>query len=135
MEYRELEVETRESLGSGAVKRMRKAGAIPAVIYSDGSEARHIAVDTHKFTLLGKRSGHTQLFKLKCNDAALDGKLALVKDVQLEPLKGTLLHVDFLAISEGHRINIEVPLKLKGEVAAVKEGRAVVNQGAHRDPA
>jgi large subunit ribosomal protein L25 len=131
VEYRELNVEARQLQGSTAMQRMRKSGLTPAVIYADGSEAQQIAVNTHEFTVLGRRSGHTQLFKLKSADSALDGKIALVKEIQIEPLKGTLLHVDFLGISEGHRITVEVPLKVVGDVAAVKEGRAVINQSAY----
>lgn len=130
MEYRELNVETRELRGSTAMQRMRRSGFTPGVIYADGTEAQHISVNTHEFAVLGRRSGHTQLFKFKSSDPALEGKIALVKEIQIEPLKGTLLHVDFLGISEGHRITVEVPLKVVGDVAAVKEGRAVLNQGA-----
>ncbi len=131
MNYRELSVELRQDLGSGAVQRLRKAGYVPAVVYADGNEAKAISVSTQEFMLLGRRSVPTQLFKFKSSDSSLDGQIALVKEVQTEPLKGALLHLDFLAISEGHRINVEIPLKLIGEVAAVKEGRAMVNQSAY----
>lgn len=128
MAYVELTVESRTESGSVMVNRLRRSGYIPAVVYSGGSEAQSIMVEAHSFVLLGKRHAHTQLFKFKSSNAALDGKLALVKDVQTEPLKDKVLHVDFMGVEEGHRITVEVPLELVGECAAVKEGRVLLNQ-------
>lgn len=128
MEFRELSVEARSVRGSAAAKRLRREGMLPGIIYSQGKDAWAVSLDTHTFVQTARRSTPTQLFKLKSADAALNGKLALVKDIQIEPIKDTVLHVDFLAISEGHEIVLPVPIELVGEPAAVKLQGAVLSQ-------
>lgn len=128
MAYVELTVEGRDGKGSMLAQKLRRSGYIPAVVYSGGEEAIPIMVKGRDFVLMAKRHGHTQLFKFKSDASSLDGKLALVKSVQTEPIKETVLHIDFLRVEEGHRITVEVPIEITGECPAVKEGKALLNQ-------
>lgn len=131
MAYRELEVQERSVRGSSAMNQLRKAGMIPGVVYGSGEEAKTIAVDAHDFLVLARKSTPTQLFRFKSKSTSLDGIISLVKTVQTEPMRETVLHVDFLAVHEGQRVNVAVPIQIVGESASVKEGRAVLNQTAY----
>lgn len=131
MEALEITIEERTELGTRAGERMRKAGRIPAVVYSGGKPARLVSVDLTDYRKTIRGNGPTQLFKFKSKEQALSGKLALVKEVQVEPIKDTVLHLDFLALEEGHRITIAVPVKLVGESPSVKAGEAVLNFSLH----
>lgn len=128
METRSLNVEERPEIGSGAIRRLRKEGLIPAVIYSDGKEARHVKLNAHEYTLTVRGAKQSQIFKLASKKAELDGKLALIRAVQMEPIKGSVLHVDFIGIEAGHRVTVSIVVELTGESAAIKENRAFLNQ-------
>ncbi len=128
MELKDLEIEPRTELGRLAVGRLRRTGFVPGVIYSTGLPATSIVVKELQFSRVVTGSVSTQLFRLKSANSELDGQMALVKSIQREPKKDLVLHVDFLAVSEGHRITVTVPLELFGEVAAVKLGEMILNQ-------
>lgn len=131
MELCEINVESRAELGSASVNKLRREGKVPAVVYGEGLESRSIALGDHEFTLVAKKAHPTSLFRFKSSETALNGQLALVKDVQVEDIKGKLLHVDFLAVSEGHKITVSVPIKLLGESPAVKDGSSILNQSVY----
>jgi large subunit ribosomal protein L25 len=128
VETRVIKVEAREEVGSSAVKRLRKGGFAPAVVYSGGEVAKSITVDTKqiKFAVRGARP--TQVFSFESEDKSLDGTKAFIKSVQISPLKEELLHVDFLSIKEGQKVVIDVELELVGSIAAVRSGDAVLEQ-------
>lgn len=131
MDFLELSVEKRESLGTSSNKKIRRAGRIPAVVYSAGEDALALSVGEHEFIRAAKGALSAQLFKFKCDDSVLDGTLAFVKELQSEPLKDKLLHIDFLSVKEGQSVSVKVPLKTVGESNAVREGRAILNQTAY----
>lgn len=131
MEPRELEVEVRESSGSAAMRRLRNTGKIPAVVYSESLQAVSLVLDDHGYRMATRGVGRTQLFKLKSADGGLNGLMTIIKEVQIEPLKGKVLHVDLVALSAGHTLTVSVPVKLIGECAAVKEHRALLNQNEY----
>jgi len=128
VETKSLNVEERGEIGTGSVRRLRKEGLIPAVIYSDGKEARHVKLNAHEYQLAVRGCKQTQIFKLASKKTELDGKLALIRAVQMEPVKGSVLHVDFIGIEAGHRVTVTVSVELTGESAAIKENRAFLNQ-------
>ena len=131
MEQLELNVEERSVLGSAQARRMRKEGMVPAVVYSDGTSAQSLMISAHEFMMAARGKKRGQVFKFKSRNNGLDGSLVLVKDVQIEPLKSRVLHVDFLAVHEGQQIHVKVPMVLSGEPAAVKEGRGMLIQSAY----
>lgn len=128
MDTLDLEVVRRSETGKNVAGRMRREGFIPAVIYSDGESAFHLTVSDHAFRKAAKGRSDTQIFKLKSNDVELDGMLALVREVQMEPIKDRIQHVDFLRIQEGRRVPVTVPIKLVGEIESVKLGLAFTQQ-------
>lgn len=131
MQQKELNVEARVELGSTAMQRARKQGMLPGVVYAAGEDAASVLVNEHDFIMTVRGCVPAQLFRFKSASTALNGKLAIVKEIQQEPLKGKLLHVDFLSIREGQAITVTVPVAIEGEPSAVREGRAMLSQNRH----
>ena len=77
-------------------------------------------------------AGSTQLFKFTSSNSALNGLTTLIKEVQIEPIKNRVLHVDFIALSAGHMVTVTVPVELVGENLAVREMRATLNQNEYQ---
>jgi large subunit ribosomal protein L25 len=116
----DLVAQPRSSEGTASVKRLRKAGSIPAVVYGRKKEATNVQVDGKTFSkLLESSASDNILVSLK-----LDGgeQLALVQEVQHDHLRGGILHVDFHAVAMDEEIHAEVPLELVGEAIGAKMG-------------
>ena len=86
-------------------------GKVPTVLYGHGAEPRHLDVPGHDLFLI-VRGSKNALVELK-----IDGKtqLALVKDVQVHPVRRDILHADFLAVKAGEKVDVEVPVVVVGE--------------------
>ena len=131
MEERFLTVEPRSELGGANARRSRRAGMVPAVMYSEGKDAVSVRLNDREYHLAVRGCKPTQIFKLKSEEGSLNGQMVLIKDVQIQAVSGNLLHVDLLKISAGHRLVVTVALELTGECAAVKENRAFLNQNEY----
>lgn len=131
METKVLQAEQRDGEGTAAARRLRKTGMIPAVMYSSGAAATSLALSSRDFFLSTRGCKPTQLYKFQSPSSAIDGTLVLIKEVQVEAVRGDVLHVDFVALHEGHSIVLTVGLELVGESPAVKENRAIINQVAY----
>ncbi len=107
--------------GSSHVRRMRKTGVLPAVIYGDEKEPVSIQLDTHAFEqLLHHHTSETLLIEI---DLEGEGTMSvLVKEVQHHPVSSDLLHVDLQRVAANKPIHVEIPLELVGEAAGVKLG-------------
>jgi len=128
VETRILTAEERSLVGTSNVRRLRKTGNVPGVVYSEGKPSTSVMLNTHEYQLAVRGCRPTQIFKFQSKNAALDGKMALIKSVQIEPIKGSILHVDFISIEAGHKVTVTVPVELVGESLAIKENRAFLNQ-------
>ncbi len=107
-----LTAELRSEFGKGAARRIRRASKIPAVLYGHGTDPIHITLPGHE-TLLALRTANALL------SIDVDGslQLALPKQVQRDPLKHTIEHVDLVIVRSGERVTVEVPLTIEGEAA------------------
>ena len=104
-----LEGEVRNEFGKGAARRMRVANLIPATIYAGGEEPAFIKLPARDTT---NALRHTNaLFSLTFNG---EKRMAVVKDVQRNPLKRTIEHVDFYEVKAGEKIDVEVPVFAEG---------------------
>jgi len=105
--------ELRDSFGKGFARRLRAAGKIPAVLYGHGTDPVHVALPGHQVALIIRRAN--ALLELD-----IDGKnhLALVKDVQKDPVHQIIEHIDLLVVKKGEKIQVDVPLVVTGESAA-----------------
>lgn len=118
-----LPAEKREVQGTAASKRLRRTGIVPAVIY--GSSQREYMIQLNEktfFDLARKQASHNFLVNLEIEGAEEKTKLAIVQDIQRDPLNGSLIHVDFRAVNANDTINATVPIELQGEPLGVTTG-------------
>lgn len=101
---------TRTDFGKGAARRTRRAGRIPAVLYGHGSDPLHVSLPGHETFLALKQAN--ALFAIE-----IDGNttLAITKDVQREPVKNVIEHVDLLIVTKGEKVDVEIPVVVVGE--------------------
>jgi len=115
-----ITAKVRDEFGKGAARRLRRDNMIPAVLYGHGGDPIHLALPAHA-TTLALRTANALL------DIDVDGhkaQLALPKQIQRNPVKDTIEHVDLIAVRRGEKVQVEVPLVVTGEVL----GGAVVIQ-------
>jgi len=107
-----LTAEPRTEFGKGAARRLRRADKIPAVLYGHGTQPVHVALPGHATMLALKHSN--ALISLE-----LDGgtQLALPKDVQRDPVRNVIEHVDLVMVRRGEKVTVEVPLHVTGSPA------------------
>jgi large subunit ribosomal protein L25 len=118
-EYK-LAAESRADTGKGAARRARAAGRIPAVLYGHGIKPKHLSVDAREFThALHTDAGANVLIELQVGRTH---HLALAKDIQRHPARGTFTHIDFLLVRRGEKVTVQVPVHLVGEAPGVREG-------------
>ncbi|HMO17395.1 MAG TPA: 50S ribosomal protein L25 [Oligoflexia bacterium] len=126
----DLEISLRDQTGAATSRRVRRDGLLPGVVYKPGQDSIDVLLNTHLFTLAARGKAPTQLFRFKGGED-LDGKLSLIKNVQTEPLKGRVLHVEFLSVDESQRVRLKVAVKLTGTPECVRLNTASVNQTAY----
>jgi large subunit ribosomal protein L25 len=107
-----VQAELRNSFGKGFARRLRAAGKIPAVIYGHGTEPVHVALPGHQVSLIIRRAN--ALLEL---DIEGTEQLALVKDVQRDPVHQIIEHIDLLVVKKGEKVAIDVPIIVVGEPA------------------
>ncbi len=118
-----LQADKRDVKGTTASKRLRRSGVVPAVIYGSNQREYTIQLDSKSFfDLARKQTSHNFLVNLEIAGANEKTKLVIVQDIQRDPLNGSLIHVDFRAVSEGDTIHAVVPIELVGEAIGVKSG-------------
>ncbi len=118
MEQIILEASPREDRGKNAARRLRTTGQIPGVLY--GGKGAPVAVAVNAKQLAGifrSESGHNTIFKVKFG---AQQHTAILKDWQVDPVKGSLLHVDLLKIAMDVRMKVKVPVHTFGEPQGVK---------------
>lgn len=105
-----VSAEIRTQFGKGAARRIRAAAKIPAVIYGHGTEPQHVTLPGHQTALILRKAN--QVLELD-----IEGKeqLALVKDVQKDPVLQLIEHIDLIVVRKGEKVQVEVPVHLEGE--------------------
>lgn len=120
MENFTIEVSERPTLGKGSANRCRKAGFIPAVAYHKSEAPLAVQVPFKEFTALASKARLSQVFTFKSTSSTLNGKAAIVKEIQQDYLKNRVIHVDFQTLKDDEEITVEIPVKLVGEAPGVK---------------
>lgn len=107
-----IKAEARTEFGKGAARRIRRDNKVPAVIYGHGNDPIHVTLPSHDTLMAIRHGGANALLNIE-----IDGKvqLALTKQIQSDPIKGFLEHVDFVAVKKGEKVTVEVPIVLVGE--------------------
>jgi len=114
-----VSADIRTRLGKGGARQLRRAGKIPAILYGGAEPPVPIAVEKARVLEIFRKYGHTSIFSL-----ALDGNTVpvIIKDWQLDPITGALLHVDFLRVDLSKPTRVKVPVELVGEAIGVQHG-------------
>ena len=107
-----LVAEVRDQFGKGAARKIRAAGKIPAVIYGHGTEPQHVTLPGHEVSLILRKAN--AVLDL---DIAGTSQLALVKDVQKDPVRQIIEHVDLIVVKKGEKVQVDVPVHVEGESA------------------
>lgn len=126
-----LTAHTRKRSGSGALNSLRREGLIPGVVYGKTQPSFNVRLNRREVeTVLHKSASEQILVNLTVEDLK-ETKLALIQDVQHNPLTGHITHLDFHAIREDEIIHANVPLELVGEAIGVKSGGGLLEHLFH----
>lgn len=125
----QLQVESRSNTGKGPNRRLRDTGLVPAIVYGEGVESQSISVQPIPLVgLLRGKKGQNELITLEVDGKP--GPTVIMRDYQLHPVRRTLLHVDFLRVTENSSLVVEVPVEIVGKAEVEKVGgkrRVVTN--------
>ncbi|HET9733297.1 MAG TPA: 50S ribosomal protein L25 [Acidimicrobiales bacterium] len=121
-----ITAEAGRPVGSRSSSRLRAEGKIPGVVYGHGTEPLPVAVDARALrAALSTAAGLNALLELKIGS---DSHLTMAKDIQRDPVRHTVAHVDFLVVSRTEVVTAEVPVAIVGEARAVTSADGVVEQ-------
>jgi large subunit ribosomal protein L25 len=117
-----LEAELREGIGKIQVNMLRHKGFIPAVIYGEGGKPQSIQLSQHRFVhLMHEKRIENAIITLTIKGAkSAKTHPCLIKEIQYEPVHGSIKHVDFHEISLTKEIKVNIPVVAKGEPMGVK---------------
>ncbi|PIU56726.1 MAG: 50S ribosomal protein L25 [Chloroflexi bacterium CG07_land_8_20_14_0_80_45_17] len=118
MDQIELEITKREVLGK-KVRFLRRQGITPVHLFGHGIESMALQCDTAKLQQVLTEAGEAKLISLKLDNEKRP-RSVLVREVQVDSLKGGLLHVDFYQVKMAEEVKVEVPITLVGEAPALK---------------
>jgi large subunit ribosomal protein L25 len=109
----------RSDRGKNEARRLRLTGKVPAILYGGKGDAISLALNTKQIgAILRSESGHNTLFQV---DLAGKHEPAILKDWQVDPVTGNLLHVDLVRVAMDVRMRVKVPVHTFGEPAGVKQ--------------
>ena len=118
-EYK-LAAENRADAGKGAARRLRAAGRVPAVLYGHGTKPKPLSIHARDLShALRTDAGVNVLLELQVGRTK---HLALAKEIQRHPVRGTFTHIDFILVQRGEKVHVAVPVHLVGEAPGVREG-------------
>ena len=103
-------VDIRTSFGKGAARKWRASGKMPAVVYGHGADPLHVALPAHETTLIARRAN--ALIELKMTDGE---QLVLIKDVQRDPVRQIIEHLDLVIVRKGEKVTVDIAVHVEGE--------------------
>jgi large subunit ribosomal protein L25 len=121
-----IEAQRRHSVGKNANRRLRESGKIPAVVYGAGRAPLALTVDPGAITdILHSQGGHNTIFAVRVDGGARAN--VMVKDYQLDPVRGNLIHADLYVIAMDQRLKLTVDVEIVGEAEGVKVGGGIMD--------
>jgi large subunit ribosomal protein L25 len=114
-----LNVDVRKEAGKRHAKRLRKNGAIPAVLYGHGEQTVSLAVPGEQFNAALRHGSRLVELKGGANESAL------IRDLQWDIYGTAVLHIDFARVSADERIEVTVPVELRGQAPGVRQGGVI----------
>lgn len=125
-----LSAETRSGTGTGAARKIRQAGSVPAVIYGHGREPQSLTLNTRDFEkLLSTISVSSTVIEL-----SVGGKTSrtLIREIQRHPFKRSIVHVDFQELVAGEKITVSIPLRFVGVSDGVRNSGGILEEVMHQ---
>jgi large subunit ribosomal protein L25 len=122
MAAEKITAETRTEFGKGAARRIRRDNKIPSVVYGHGNAPMHLSLPGHATMMALKHGGSNALLEL---DVEGETHLALAREVQIDPIRRHIEHLDLVAVRRGERVTVDVPVHLLGEA---ESGTLVVTE-------
>jgi len=118
-----LVVESRASTGKGAARKLRAAGRIPAVLYGQGKVSVPLTIDPRALEKVLRSGGANALLDLTVEGRPeLGSPVALVKELQRHPIRGTIVHADLYQVDLTRTVEVEVPVHLIGKAKGLDFG-------------
>ncbi|HMC54313.1 MAG TPA: 50S ribosomal protein L25/general stress protein Ctc [Gemmatimonadaceae bacterium] len=126
----QLGAEPRADRGKGVARKLRAQGRVPGVIYGHGREPQSLTVNAREFDRLAERVRITSTVI----ELALDGRTArtLIRELQRDPLRRSVLHIDFQELVAGEKVTVSVPLRFIGTAEGVKTGGGILEEIIHQ---
>ncbi|MFK3939462.1 50S ribosomal protein L25/general stress protein Ctc [Alkalihalobacillus sp. NPDC078783] len=115
-----LKAEKRTDMRGSGTRKVRNAGFVPGVLYGNKTESTPVSVESVDFLKTMREVGRNGLFSLEVSDGKKHQ--VMVQEVQTDPLKDSFVHIDFFEVDMKSEIDVEVPVRVEGEAAGVKEG-------------
>ena len=122
-----LTVNERKDLRHSSLRQLRLEGNFPAVVYGKQIDARTIFVDEGTFLKAIKESGRNGVLSLEINGST---EKVMLTEYQQDPIKGNIIHADFMVVNMSQEIDVEVRIDLVGEAEGVKSG-GILQQSLH----
>jgi large subunit ribosomal protein L25 len=122
LETLEIKADPREKGSKNSARRLRRDGKIPAILYGPKTQAVSLQVDKKDFSTRVAMLEGSHLVRLKSSVPALTEKVALVKEMQFDPITGDLTHADLYEVDLAARITVSIPLRFVGKAAGVVRG-------------
>jgi large subunit ribosomal protein L25 len=120
-----LTVDKREEKGTGPAGRLRAMGQVPAVLYGGDKGPVPISVDEDAVKeILKQEAGENTIFLLKLKGTK-DERRAMIKELQVDPISGHFIHIDFIRVTAGHKLNVTIRIDLIGDCVGVRHGGRV----------
>ena len=125
-----LSARPRQETGKGAARKLRAAGEVPGTIYGHGRQPQSLSINSRDFDRLAERVRITSTVI----ELSVDGKTArtLVRELQRDPIKRTVIHVDFQELVAGEKVTVSVPLRFVGTPEGVKTGGGILEETMHQ---
>jgi large subunit ribosomal protein L25 len=132
MKMQELTIKRREGTGKSVVRKLRRAGVVPAILYG-GTSPQAITVDPRAvLRIIHGHEGSTQLLSLKFDgDGDRASLMAIIRDMQFDPVSDALLHVDLQEVSADRAITVRVAVHPVGEAIGVKDTKGILSLVLH----
>jgi large subunit ribosomal protein L25 len=123
LEQIDLKAQVRKMTGKGPARTLRREGRIPAVLYGPKTDSMMLSIDFKEFKQIVKKTNiGSVLLNLQIQNGKTLSRPAMIKELQTDPVTGTFVHVDFYEIDMQRKINVSVPVVIRGKSAGVEEG-------------
>ena len=124
-----LNAKPRTDKGKGVARKLRASGEVPGVIYGHGRQPQPLTVNAREFDRLAERVRITSTVI----ELSLDGKTSrtLIRELQRDPMRRTVLHIDFQELVAGEKIVVSVPLRFTGTADGVKNDGGILEEVMH----